>query len=84
MTATARWLHWTAIPLGSLPGGALATIVGLRATIAIGATIATFSAVWLLISPIRRLREMPRVSPIESSIENPLDEASLPLGQSPT
>jgi MFS family permease len=88
VNATARWLHWTAIPLGSLAGGALATIVWLRATIAIGATIATFSAVWLLISPIRRLREMPKVSAVASSIEtpteNPLDEASLPLGQSPT
>ena len=84
VNATARWLHWTAIPLGQLAGGALATIVGLRATVAIGATIALLSVVPLLLSPMRSLRAMPGQAARPTGPVNPLDEPTLPVGQSPT
>ena len=59
INATARWMTWTAVPLAQVVGGALATLIGLRATIAIGATIGVASVVVLLLSPLRTLREMP-------------------------
>jgi MFS family permease len=89
VNATARWLHWTAIPFGQLAGGVLATAVGLRLTIAIGATVGLLSVVLLLLSPMRSLRQMPAAAhPIhdddaEPSASNPLDEPTLPLGLPP-
>jgi MFS family permease len=89
INATARWMHWTAIPFGQLAGGALATLVGLRATIAIGATVGVASVLVLLVSPMRRLHDMPasahHVPPDEPEVPaaNPLDEPTLPLGQAP-
>jgi MFS family permease len=89
INATARWMHWTAIPFGQLAGGALATLVGLRFTIAIGATVGVSSVLVLLLSPMRSLREMPApahtVPPGEPEVPaaNPLDEPTLPLGQAP-
>src|SRR6185369_12377438 len=59
INATARWMHWTAIPFGQLAGGVLANAVGLRATIAIGATIGVASVIVILLSPLRNLRDMP-------------------------
>ena len=59
INATARWMHWTAIPFGQRAGGVLANVVGLRATIAIGATIGVASVLVLLVSPMRNLRDMP-------------------------
>jgi MFS family permease len=79
VNATARWMHWTAIPFGQLAGGALATIVGLRMTIAIGATVGVASVLILLLSPMRSVREMPTATVPVSA----LDEPTLPLGQSP-
>lgn len=79
VNATARWLHWTAIPFGQLAGGVLATAVGLRLTIAIGATVGVASVILLLLSPMRSVREMPApTTPV-----NVLDEPTLPLGQAP-
>jgi MFS family permease len=89
INATARWMHWTAIPFAQLAGGVLATAVGLRATIAIGATIGVASVFMILFSPLRDLREMPapahHVPPVEPEVPaaNPLDEPTLPLGQAP-
>ena len=79
VNATARWMHWTAVPFGQLSGGFLATLVGLRVTLAVGATVGALSAVLLLVSPIRRLRDMPAAV----AATNPLDEPTLPLGQAP-
>jgi MFS family permease len=89
VNATARWMHWTAIPFGQLAGGVLATVVGLRFTIAVGATVGLLSVAFLLISPMRSLRAMPAAAhPLrppedEPSAVNPLDEPTLPLGQVP-
>jgi MFS family permease len=88
VNATARWMHWTAIPFGQLAGGLLATIVGLRLTIAIGASVGVLSVVLLLLSPMRHLREMPAAAHPPRDAANdagvsPLDEPTLPLGQAP-
>jgi len=62
MTATMRFLTVAAAPLGSLAGGALATGIGLRATLltigVLGLLLVASAVLW---SPVRRHREMPAV-----------------------
>ncbi|MFY9826193.1 MAG: MFS transporter [Thermoanaerobaculia bacterium] len=43
-------------PIGSLIGGALAAAIGVRATLALAATGVALSTLWLVASPLRRLR----------------------------
>jgi MFS family permease len=64
MTATMRFLTVAAAPLGSLAGGALASAVGLRATLLVigglGIALALTATAW---SPVRTHRQLPRVVP---------------------
>ncbi len=46
-------------PLGSLAGGALGSAIGLRATLWIASLGAIAGVLWLLRSPVLRLRELP-------------------------
>ncbi len=46
-------------PLGALAGGLMASGIGLRSTMWIAAIGATFGVLWLLPSPVRRLRTLP-------------------------
>lgn len=63
MTATMRFLTVAAAPLGSLFGGALASAVGLRATLmtigVMGVVLAAAAIAW---SPVRRHRVLPTVA----------------------
>jgi len=63
VNATGRWINWSILPLASILGGLIATAIGLRGTILIGAVIGLLSLPWLIFTPIRKLREMPR-SPV--------------------
>lgn len=62
MTATMRFLTVAAAPLGSLAGGALATIIGLRATLltvgVLGLVLVAGAIAW---SPVRRHHKLPAV-----------------------
>jgi hypothetical protein len=69
MNATMRFVVWGTIPIGSLLGGGLATVLGLHETIWIGAIGSLFAFVPLLFSPLRSLREVPRSSGPESGTE---------------
>jgi len=63
MTATMRFLTVAAAPLGSLAGGALATAIGLRATLltvgVLGLALAAAAVLW---SPVRRHHTLPAVA----------------------
>ena len=63
MTATMRFLTVAAAPLGSLAGGALATVIGLRATLltigVLGLLLAAAAVIW---SPVRRHHKLPAVA----------------------
>jgi MFS family permease len=55
MNASYRFLTVGTIPLGSLLGGALATVIGVRETLLVGVIGGLLSVVWLLCSPARTL-----------------------------
>jgi MFS family permease len=75
VNATGRWINWSVIPVGSIVGGVVATAVGLRGAIVVGAVLALFALPWLILSPIRSLREMPRT---------PIGEAEPPELEGPS
>jgi MFS family permease len=59
MNASIRFLVWGTIPLGGLLGGALGELLGLRATLLVTAVGLVLTPVWVLASPLRRLRDLP-------------------------
>jgi MFS family permease len=59
MNATVRFLVWGTMPIGSLIGGAVASVIGLHETIWIAAILGFIPALFPLLSPVRHLREMP-------------------------
>jgi MFS family permease len=79
VNATGRWINWSILPLAAIVGGLIATAIGLRGTILVGAVIGLLSLPWLIFTPIRKLREMPR-----SPMGVPAPEIDvLPGGQPP-
>src|ERR1019366_1152634 len=47
------------LPVGALLGGAVAEVIGLRGAMFVGASGFLLSTLWLICSPMRRLRELP-------------------------
>lgn len=54
-----RTINFGTRPIGSLAGGTLASAIGLRPTLWVAVTGALVAFVWLLPSPVPRLRELP-------------------------
>jgi predicted MFS family arabinose efflux permease len=59
VSSAGHLLFQGAIPLGAFAGGALANEIGMRQTMLIGAAGYTLSCLWLTLSPIRKLLELP-------------------------
>jgi MFS family permease len=59
MNAVMRFLVWGPIPLGSLAGGAIGSTFGLRTALFVGAAGGFTTALPIVLSPIRRLKEFP-------------------------
>ena len=59
MNATMRFVVWGVLPVGALVGGVLGATLGLRTTLWVGALGQALAVVWLLASPMRRLRDFP-------------------------
>ena len=77
MNATMRFIVWGTIPLGSIVGGAIATVLGLQTAILVGAFGAFLALLPLVLTPVRTLREMP------TPAEDPVDPAA-GVEESPT
>jgi len=56
---TFRFVNYGIRPIGALLGGALGTVIGLQTTLWVGAVGALAGVLWLVFSPIPRLREAP-------------------------
>jgi len=59
MNASMRFLVWGTMPIGSLTGGAIATVASLRTALFVGAIGGFTSILPIICSPIRSLREFP-------------------------
>jgi MFS family permease len=59
--ASRRFVVWGVIPLGGLVGGALASTIGLRETMVVGALGGALAVVPILLSPVRSIGRMSEV-----------------------
>jgi MFS family permease len=59
LNASRRFIVWGTIPLGALTGGILASSIGLRPTLWVGALGSCLCFVPILLSPLRSLADMP-------------------------
>jgi hypothetical protein len=59
MNASMRFLVWGTLPIGSLTGGFLATVLDIRTAIALMAAVGFTCILWVYFSPIRSLKAVP-------------------------
>jgi MFS family permease len=59
MNASIRFLVWGTVPLGGLLGGALGELLGLREALLVAAVGTILAPAWVLLSPLRGLRDLP-------------------------
>jgi predicted MFS family arabinose efflux permease len=62
MNASVRFLVWGIMPIGALGGGIFAEWVGVRVALLVATVGILLGILWLLASPIRKLREIPPVA----------------------
>ncbi len=60
MNATMRFIVWGTIPIGQILGGAIGSAVGVTAAMWVGAIGQFIPPLFVLFSPVRRLRRMPQ------------------------
>ncbi|HEU4370207.1 MAG TPA: MFS transporter [Methylomirabilota bacterium] len=63
VNATMRFLIGGAFPIGAVIGGALGGAIGVPLTLAVASLGTLLPCLWLLQSPVRRLRTLPMVEP---------------------
>jgi MFS family permease len=66
MNATMRFLVWGTIPVGSLIGAGLSEVIGVRATIWVGALLGFLPFLAVFFSPVRHIRTIPTEEPVEA------------------
>lgn len=66
MNASYRFVSYGAIPLGALLGGTAGQVLGLRAGLIAGAVLLLSTVVWILLSPLPRLRTIEDALPAEA------------------
>jgi MFS family permease len=59
MNASMRFLVWGVMPIGGLIGGAIAATFSVRTAMWVGAIGMNFAVIWLLTSPLGKLRDFP-------------------------
>jgi MFS family permease len=59
MNSVMRFIVWGTIPIGTLLGGALGSLIGLRETLLVSAVGGALGVFWIVFSPQRHLHDMP-------------------------
>lgn len=59
MNASVRFMVWGTLPLGALVGGVLGNTIGIHATLWVGAVGILLSPLPVVLSPLRKLRDLP-------------------------
>ncbi len=80
MNATMRFLVWGTMPVGALVGGALGASLGLRTTLWVAGGVGLVSPLFVLFSPVRRLRELPESPVADEPDLLPSAEGPVPTG----
>ena len=75
MNATMRFIVWGTLPIGSLMGGVMATILPVRVALIIAALGSFTSVLWVLFSPLRSLRDIPGEEGAEEDASQAAGEA---------
>lgn len=68
MNASVRFAVWGTLPLGGLAGGVLGTLIGVHATLWVGSIGMTLAPLFVLCSPLRKLRDLPTAEPESSTV----------------
>ena len=80
MNAAMRWIVWGTIPLGALLGGAIGQTVGLHAALWVGALGNVPVFLFVLLSPVRSIGDMPapviEPTPAQAELEGGLVEGT--------
>jgi MFS family permease len=69
MNASVRFMVWGTMPLGALIGGVLGSVIGIHPTLWVGAIGAALAPLPLLVSPLRKLRDLPTTVEDVQSVE---------------
>ncbi|MBO0839461.1 MAG: MFS transporter [Sciscionella sp.] len=69
MNATVRFVVWGTMPVGALLGGALGTWIGVHTTLWVAAIGAALSPLFVTLSPLRTLRDIPTDQPDAVSVD---------------
>ncbi len=78
MNATIRFIVWGTIPLGGLLGGVLGSLLGDRDAIWVAAVGVALAPVWLLASPLLRMRDTPAPAAGWQQLDDRNDSVPLP------
>ena len=76
VNAVFRLLDWGTVPIGALLGGGIGSLFGLRAALAVAAIFGVASAFVLLLSPLRRLKELDGMTPSSDASAAPASRLS--------
>jgi predicted MFS family arabinose efflux permease len=59
ISASIEFIVWTGLLVGSVAGGILGELLGARATLVVAGSTALIATLWVLLSPLAKLREQP-------------------------
>jgi len=68
INATSKFVVGGGIPIGSLIGGALGEVIGLKATLVVGIVGFVLAALWVYFSPLRHLQYQPEPLQLEEPV----------------
>jgi predicted MFS family arabinose efflux permease len=80
VNATYRTYIYGAVPVGSILGGLLGTLIGLRAALVVGALGLATGILWILFSPVPRLLTMPAAESLEQGLSKTASSSGVGVG----